>query len=132
MVNNFAFTRMVVVASKRGHPMLRMTMMVLATVAALSGDLPLTRLLAPPHTVVGMDSVMGADTLVGSGMAPAWAVAGAISAVLVRLLAAALRVITFRRRAATALRQHRQSANEMQRAIVRRLTGAVDGRYFAG
>jgi hypothetical protein len=44
--------------------MLRTTVMVLATVAAISGGLlALTRLLAPPHTVVGMDSVMGVRTL---------------------------------------------------------------------
>ena len=44
--------------------MLRKTMMVLATAAALSGGLTADALLSPPHTVVGMESVMGVRTLV--------------------------------------------------------------------
>ena len=38
MLNNFSFTRMVA-SRQRGHPMLRTTVMVLATVAAISGGL---------------------------------------------------------------------------------------------
>jgi hypothetical protein len=63
------------------------------------GGWPMTRLRSPPHTVVGMDSVMEVDTVSGldtvAALASAANSAGAISAVLAGLSAVALRVSTF-------------------------------------
>jgi hypothetical protein len=63
------------------------------------GGWPMTRLRSPPHTVVGMDSVMEVDTVSGldtvAALASAANSAGAISAVLAWLSAVALRVSTF-------------------------------------
>jgi hypothetical protein len=63
---------------------------------------------------------MGVHTVVGPVPVRILGVssAGAIPAVLARLLAAALRVSTFLRRVAAALRRHRQSTNEMPRAKI--------------
>ena len=103
--------------------MLRTTMMVLATAAALSVGLTAdAAALATAHS--GWDGLGdGGHTVVGPVAVRTLGVgsAGAISAVLARLLAAALRVSAFRR-AATALRRHRQSANENY------CCGLVDGR----
>ena len=104
--------------------MLRKTMPVLATAAALTVGLTAdAAALATAHS--GWDGLGdGGHTVVGPVAVRTLGVgsAGAISAVLARLLTAALRVSAFRRRAATAFRRHRQSANENY------CCGLVDGR----